>query len=102
MVYGRTLSQRERATMIRVRICRRTASGALVEKGFLECYGLKIKRADGSVAAELDAQGQPVREEVILRPPGVVSPKAAVRIGFALSAGNLKGQIEGLEWSVVS
>jgi hypothetical protein len=25
-----------------------------------------------------------------------------VRIGFALSAGNLKGQIEGLEWFVVS
>ncbi len=88
--------------MIRVRICRRTAEGALVELGFLECRGLKVKRADGTIVRQLDAQGQPIREEVSLRPPGVVSPQVAVRIGFALSAGNLNGQIEGLEWFVVS
>jgi hypothetical protein len=88
--------------MIRVRVCRRTASGALVEKGFLECHGLKVKQPDGTVTAELDLQGRPVPEEVILRPPGVVSPQGAVRISHSVAAGNLKGKIEGSEWFVVS
>jgi hypothetical protein len=88
--------------MIKVRVCNRTTSGALVERGFLECRGIRVKRPDGSELAEVDQKGRPIPEEVILRPPGVVSPLVAVRIGFALSAGNLKGQIDGLEWFVVS
>jgi hypothetical protein len=88
--------------MIKVRVCGRTTAGQLVEKGFLECRGIKVKRPDGNVFVELDHKGRPVPEEVIMRPPGIVSPQAAVRIGLALSAGSRKGQIEGLEWSVVS
>jgi hypothetical protein len=88
--------------MIKVRVCNRTTSGALVERGFLECRGIKVNRPDGTVLTEVDRKGRPIPEEVVLRPPGVVSPQVAVRIGFALSAGNLKGQIEGLEWFVVS
>ena len=88
--------------MIKVRVCDRTTAGLLVEKGFLECRGIKVKRPDGSVFVEVDRKGLPVPEEVILRPPGIVSPQTAVRIGLALSAGNLKGHIEGLEWFVVS
>jgi hypothetical protein len=88
--------------MIKVRVCTRTPSGALTGRGFLEYHGLKLKRPDGSVGIERDRKGQPVPQEVILRPPGVVSPQAAVHIGFALSAGNVRGQIDDLEWFVVS
>ncbi len=88
--------------MIKVRICNQTTSGTLVERGFLEYRGIKVKRPNGGVVVEEDAKGRAIPEEVILRPPGVVSPQVAVRIGFALAAGNRKGQIEGLEWFVVS
>jgi hypothetical protein len=88
--------------MIKVRVCNRTAAGILVERGFLECRGIRVKRPDGSLLTEVDRKGRPIPEEVILRPPGVVSPQVAVRIGFALSAGDLKGQIDGVEWFVVS
>ena len=87
--------------MITVRVCNRNASGVLEERGFLECRGIKVKRPDGNFWVEVDRKGRPIPEEVILRPPGIVSPQVAVRIGFALAAGNLKGQIEGLEWFVV-
>jgi hypothetical protein len=89
-------------TVIKVRICKRTASGALVHKGHLECRGVKVKQPDGSVHFEVDHNGDPIPEEVVLRPPGVVSPQVAVRIMSALSAGSRKGQVAGLEWSVVS
>ena len=89
-------------TVIKVRICKRTAAGALVGKGHLECRGVKVKQPDGSVRVELDHKGEPIPEEVVLRPPGVVSPQAAVRIMSALAAGSLKGQVAGLEWVVVS
>jgi hypothetical protein len=89
-------------TVIKVRVCKRTTSGALVDRGHLECRGVKVKQADGSVRVEVDHNGDPIPEEVVLRPPGVVSPQVAVRIMVALSAGNLKGQVAGLEWFVVS
>jgi hypothetical protein len=73
-----------------------------VEKGHLECRGVKVKQADGSVRVELDHNGEPIPEEVVLRPPGVVSPQAAVGIVSALAAGKRKGQVAGLEWFVVS
>jgi hypothetical protein len=88
--------------VIKVLIFKRTASGALVAKGHLECRGIKVKQPDGSVHVEVDHNGEPIPEEVVLRPPGVVSPQAAVRIVFALAAGHRKGQVAGLEWSVVS
>jgi hypothetical protein len=89
-------------TVIKVRVCQRSASGALVQKGHLECRGVKVKQPDGRVRVELDHNGEPIPEEVVLRPPGVVSPQAAVRITSALAAGHLKGQVAGLEWFVVS
>jgi hypothetical protein len=87
--------------MIKVRICKRNSAGALVDKGSLECHGIKVRQPDGSVRAEVDDEGHPVPEEVILHPPGVVSPQAAVRISLALAAGKVRGQIEGVEWFVV-
>ncbi len=88
--------------MIKVRVCRKTPTGSLVEQGFLECHGIKVRRPDGTVRVEVDPKRRPIPEEVSLHPPGVVTPQTAVQIGFALSAGNLRGQIEGLEWFVVS
>ena len=88
--------------MIKVRVCGKTSAGALIEKGFLECRGIKVRRPDGTVRVEVDRKGRPIPEEVVLHPPGIVSPQTAVRIGFALSAGSLRGHIEGVEWFVVS
>ena len=89
-------------TVIKVRVCKRSALGALVARGHLECRGIKVKQPDGSVHVEVDYKGDPIPEEIVLRPPGMISPQVAVRIVLALSAGDLKGQVAGLEWFVVS
>jgi hypothetical protein len=88
--------------MLKVRVCDKTPSGALVEKGYLECRGIKVRLPDGRVQTDVDRKGLPVPEELVLHPPGVVSPHTAVRIGFALSAGHRQGQTDGVEWCVVS
>ncbi|MCI0460181.1 MAG: hypothetical protein L0Z62_24785 [Gemmataceae bacterium] len=88
--------------MITVRVCNKTLTGSLVEKGRLECRGIRVKQPDGSVRVETDHKGQPVREELTLHPPGVVSPQTAVRISQALAAGQVRGQIDGVEWYVFS
>ncbi|MCC6418140.1 MAG: hypothetical protein IT429_07795 [Gemmataceae bacterium] len=88
--------------MIKVRVCQKTPAGGLVEKGYLECRGIKVKRPDGSVQLDVGPGGQPVGEELILHPPGLVSAHTAVRIGFALCDGQVNGETDGIDWFVVS
>jgi hypothetical protein len=88
--------------MIRVSISIKSSSGALVRKGHLEYHGVKRKRPDGSTEVELDEHGQPVREEIVFRPPGIVSARTAVKIGFALASGADDGTTDDVEWAVIT
>jgi hypothetical protein len=88
--------------MLRVKVSQRDASGKVVPRGQLEYHGLKLRQPDGTVHIEKDEQGRRIPEEVILRPPGMVPPGVAVRIGQAVADGQRSGQTDGYDWSVVT
>jgi hypothetical protein len=88
--------------MIRVTVKQRDTAGQVIKQGHLDFEGLKLRLPDGGLHVERDARGRPIPEEVVLRPPGLVPPAVAVRIGQALARGDLSGTTDGYEWSTIT